>query len=143
MSVKRLVQRGLYYVQTGAALGGLPLTLLNFVTIFYYNAIVNIPFLGNIFTNFIVFAVLASVVAVVSFGCLGYFFKRKSRFYSSQVEVDVDANPYMRSKIVPTSIPVYEAFVELFKKYDIDTTEIEALLRNSESKKYCKAEDKN
>ena len=136
MRIRRLIQRGLYYVQTGASLGGLPLALLNFATIFYYNAVANISFLKNIFTDFYIFVILSGTIFVLFFGILGYTFKRKTKFYSSAVEVDVDSNPYMRHKITPTSIAMYEAFVELFEKNGIECEDIKVLLRNSESKKY-------
>ena len=136
MRIRRLIQRGLYYVQTGASLGGLPLSLLNFATIFYYNAIANIPFLGEIFTNFYMFIILSATFFVLFFGILGYTFKRKTKFYSSQVEVDVDSNPYMRHKITPTSVPMYEAFIKLLEMNGIDCEKIKVLLRNSESTEY-------
>ena len=135
---KRLIRRGLYYIQTGASLGGLPLALLNFATIFYYNAIANIQFLKEIFTNFYLFTIIAGVSFTLFFGCLGYIYKRKSKFYTSQVEVDIDANPYMTIKITPNSIPIYESFCELFEREGIDCESVKTLLRNSGSKKYLK-----
>lgn len=136
MRIRRLIQRGLYYVQTGASLGGLPLALLNFATIFYYNAVANISFLKNIFTDFYLFVILSGTFFVLFFGLLGYTFKRKTKFYSSAIEVDVDSNPYMRHKLTPTSVPMYEAWVELLEKNGIDCEKIKVLLRNSESTKY-------
>jgi hypothetical protein len=135
----RLIRRGLYYVQTGAALGGLPLSLLNFATIFYYNAIANISFLGNIFTNFYIFVIISTCFFVMFFGLLGFGYKRRSKFFVSQVEVDIDANPYMRDKVVPNNVAIWELMVELFEKEKLDSTaicEMKRLLRNSGSKKY-------
>ena len=132
IGIKRLVQRGLYYVQTGSSLGGLPLSLLNFATIFYYNAIANISFLKGIFTNFYIFVFISIFFFTILFGLIGFVFKRRTKFYSSQVEVDVDANPYMRIKIVPTSVPMYDGFVQLLEKNGIDCEPIKVLLRKSE-----------
>jgi hypothetical protein len=137
--IGRIIRRGLYYVQTGSSLGGLPLSLLNFATIFYYNAVANISFLNNIFTNFYLFVAFSAIFFPLFFGLLGYAFKRKTRFYQSQIEVDIDANPYQTRMFVPISVPAYEAFVELFEKFGVAPEEckkLKRILQNSGSTKY-------
>lgn len=147
MNIKRIIQRGLYYMQTGATLGSLPLSLLNFLTIFYYNVILSVGLLSGLFPKFYAFAIIGGLFIVVFFGLLGYLFKRKSGFFVSQVEVDIDANPYQQNKIAPISIPFWEIQVEMIEAIEqlakahgmntnLDCTEIKEILIRSGSLKY-------
>ena len=135
--IARVVRRGLYYVQTGSALGSLPLSLLNFATIFYYNVVVSVAWLGGIFTAYQYFLLVAALGIPLFFGLLGYVYKRKSKFFIAQIEVDVVANPYQVDKLVPNSVVIYEVFCEMFEKQGIDCEPIKKLLRNSGSTKYA------
>ena len=135
--IGRITRRGLYYIQTGSALGSLPLSLLNFATIFYYNVVVSVAWLGGIFTAFQYFLLVAAVGIPLFFGLLGYIYKRKSKFFIAQIEVDVDANPYQCTKLVPNSVIIYEAFCDLFEKQGVDCSKIKELLKNSGSTKYA------
>jgi hypothetical protein len=131
----RLVRRGLYYLTIGAGIGGLPLSLLSFLTITYYN----ITPLQGLFSNFYQFCVVGTVAIVAVFGMIGYAFKFKTLFWQAQIDVDVEANPYQNTKLVPNSIPVYEMYTEMCKKFELDSNacnEMKKLLINSGSKKY-------
>jgi hypothetical protein len=145
--IKRLIQRGLYYMQTGSTLGSLPLSLLNFLTIFYYNVVISVGVLSNVFPQFYLFVLIGGIFVIVFFGLLGYAYKRKSNFFVSQVEVDIDANPYQRNKIAPISVPFWEIQVEMIdaiekiaKAHDmnvnLDCTLIKEILGRSGSLKY-------
>jgi hypothetical protein len=134
-------------MQTGSTLGSLPLSLLNFLTIFYYNVVVSVSILSGVFTQFYLFVLVGGVFVVVFFGLLGYMYKRKSNFFVSQVEVDIDANPYQRNKIAPISVPFWEIQVEMIdvieklaKAHDMDVnldcTQIKEILGRSGSLKY-------
>ena len=133
---KRLIQRGLYYIQTGSSLGGLPLSLLNFATIFYYNVVVSVAWLQGVFSNFIFFVAFAGVFFPVFFGLLGYSYKKRTNFYVSQIEVDVEANPFQTQKLTPVALPCWEMLCEVADKLGVDSTETKKILINSGSKKY-------
>ncbi len=140
LGIKRLIQRGLYYTQTGSSLGGLPLSLLNFATIFYYNVVISVAWLSGIFVRYEYFLVFAAIAIPCFFGLLGYFFKRKSNFFVAQVEVDIDANPYQRTMITPSGVPFWEGMVELMELHGIKCDEAKEILANSGSQKFreCK-----
>jgi hypothetical protein len=85
------------------------------------------------------FVIFSVIFFTIFFGLLGYAFKRKTGFYKAQVEVDIDANPYVKTKIVPNNVACWEGMVELFEKFNIDPracTEMKQLLANSGSTKY-------
>ena len=136
--INRLIQRGLYYVQTGSSLGSLPLSLLNFATIFYYNVVVSVAWLSGIFSAFQYFLLAAIVGIPAFFGMLGYVYKKRSTFFVSQIEVDVEANPYQTVKITPSGIPFWELVVELGEQHGIDCSNAKKILVNSGSKKYVR-----
>jgi hypothetical protein len=141
LDIKRIVQRGLYYVQLGSSLGGLPLALLSFVTIIYYNLIINVPYLHVIFAQFYIFTIVAAIVVTVLFAALGYVYKMKSKFFIAQVEVDIDSNPYQKNKVTPNAVPFWESQVELMEMHGIDCSKIKEILTRSGSTKYLQRED--
>jgi hypothetical protein len=135
--INRLIQRGLYYVQVGSSLGGLPLSLLNFATIFYYNVVVSVAWLSGIFSAFQYFLLAAGFGIPVFFGLLGYIYKKKSNFYMSQVEIDVEANRYQMEKLTPVALPCWEMICEVADKLGVESIATKELLANSGSKKYA------
>jgi hypothetical protein len=124
-------------VQTGSSLGGLPLSLLNFATIFYYNVIVSVTWLSGLFSNYIYFVLAAGIGFPLFFGMLGYIYKKRSGFYKGQIEIDVEANPYQIGVLTPVAIPCWEMLTEVADKLEIDTLEMKKLLIASGSKKYA------
>lgn len=138
--IKRLIQRGLYYVQTGSSLGSLPLSLLNFATIFYYNVVVGVAWLSGLFSNYIFFVLSAGILIPIAFGLLGYWYKKKSNFYMSLIEIDVEANKYQIEKIAPVGLSCWELVAEIGDKLELDTSDLKKLLVRSGSKKYVDTE---
>jgi hypothetical protein len=134
--IKRLLQRGLYYIQTGSSLGGLPLSLVNFATIFYYNVVLSVAWLNNFFGNYVAFLAVAMLFIPAAFGLLGYGYKKKSNFYMSQVDIDVEANRYQNEKLTPVALPCWEMLCEVADKMGVDTSDTKALLKRSGSKRY-------
>lgn len=134
--LKRLLQRGLYYVQTGSSLGGLPLSLVNFATIFYYNVVLSVAWLNSFFGNYLLFLAVAMLFIPAIFGFIGYWYKKKSNFYMSQVDIDVEANRYQNEKLTPVALPCWEMLCEVADKLGVDSVATKKLLANSGSKKY-------
>ncbi len=136
MKLGRLTSRGLWYVQVGAGLVGLPITLLNFVILAYYNIVVTTPFLSQMFPHFYYFAVIAIVVAVILCGLIAYIHRKRSKLFSSQMDVDVESNPYSTTKLTPNIVPFYEAWVTFLEGQGVDCTKAKVILKNSGSKKW-------
>jgi len=97
----RWVYRAWYYFRLGygtylSFLLGFASTL---VTV-YYLAIRNMPFLLSLFPNFFPFAVLSTLVGVPLAVAVGWAHLKRSRIFSSEVDIAVEANPYY-FKIAP------------------------------------------
>lgn len=60
----------------------------------YYLAIKNIPSLLDIFPKFQPFAVLATVIGVPVSVAVGWIHLKRSRLFSSETDISVEANPY-------------------------------------------------
>ena len=92
----RLIYRAWYYFRLGYAtyltfLLGYASTL---VTV-YYLAVRNMPSLLDVFPNFAPFAVLATVGGVPLAVALGWVHMKRSRLFSSEADISVEANPYI------------------------------------------------
>lgn len=89
------VYRAWYYFRLGYS------TYLTFVLGYfstlitvYYLAIKNMPPLLDIFPHFGPFAVLASLIGVPLSIAVGWVHLKRSRLYSSEADIAVEANPY-------------------------------------------------
>jgi hypothetical protein len=60
----------------------------------YYLAIANVPFLKEVFGNFVVFAIFTISVGVPISILAGYIHFKKSRAYSSEMDITTEANPW-------------------------------------------------
>jgi len=89
------IYRGWYYFRQGYStyltfLLGYVSTL---VTV-YYLAVQNMPPLLSIFPRFVPFAILATVLGVPLAVVIGWMHMKRSRLFSSEQDVSVEANPY-------------------------------------------------
>ena len=127
------VYRGWYYFRQGYAtyltfLLGYASTL---VTV-YYLAIRNMPALLDIFPHFTEFAILATVVGGPLAVTIGWVHMKRSRLYSSETDVAVEASPYSY-KLPPgymkeAWVPVMLAQLRLLRRL----SEANGLLTDSE-----------
>ena len=60
----------------------------------YYLAIKNVPSLLDLFPKFVPFAVLATVTGVPLSVAVGWIHLKRSRLFSSETDVSMEANPY-------------------------------------------------
>ena len=125
MIVQYLFKRWLYYLRTGATLISFPLTLGTFVKVVYPDF------------DLVMVVLLIGIVTLAT--AMGYFWLKKSGFYQAEIDVCVEANQYQSKRLVPTTIPMYEAFVEFLEKQGVDCSMIKLLLKNSKGSKYYEA----
>ena len=137
MNLRRLLFRAWYYFRIGYATY---LTfLLGFVSTIvtvYYLAVNNISFLKLIFPNFWIFSVLAIVVGVPLAVSSGYFHFKRSRAYSSEVDITVEANPYFykitpgkeRELQIPFTVANIDLTLAMARKLEVLTPEVESQL---------------
>jgi hypothetical protein len=121
IKVGRLVSRAWFYFRIGYA------TYLTFllgyistlITV-YYLAIKNIPELLAVFPKFIPFAVIGTAIGLPFSVGLGYVHYKRSPAFSSEIDVQVEANPYYFKLPPGYNIevfgPVYLEMLLLLKK---------------------------
>jgi hypothetical protein len=135
LNLRRLLFRSWYYFRIGY---GTYLTfLLGFVSTIvtvYYLAINNIPFLKLVFPSFWIFGVCALAVGVPLAVFSGYAHFKRSRAYSSEVDIGVEANPYLfkitpgkeKEMAVPLAIANIDLFLAMAKKLGVLAPETES-----------------
>ena len=91
----RWIYRGWYYFRMGYA------TYLTFILGYvstlitvYYLAIKNMPALLDLFPHFEGFGIIATLVGVPLAVVLGWVHMKRSRLYSSEADIAVEASPY-------------------------------------------------
>ena len=137
MNPRRLLFRAWYYFRIGYATY---LTfLLGFVSTIvtvYYLAINNISFLKVVFPNFWIFSLLAIVVGVPLAVFSGYFHFKRSRAYTSEVDIQVEVNPYLfkitpgkeKEMQIPLTIANIDLTLAMARKLGALTPEVESEL---------------
>lgn len=70
----------------------------------------------------------------------GYLWLKKSGFYQAEIDVGIEANQYQNNRLVPSAIPLTEAFVAFLEKENIDCTDVKRLLSNSKGSKLCQSQ---
>jgi len=142
-TLNRLAFRAWYYFRLGYStyltfLFGYVSTL---VTV-YYLAIKNIPSLLDIFPKFVPFALLATVVGVPLSVGIGWIHLKRSRLFSSEADIGVEANPYnyklQPGKDAEISTPFILISIRILKKL-ADTN---GLLTSPEKDEITQLEDK-
>ena len=134
LNVSRLLFRSWYYLRIGYA------TYLTFLLGFattvvtvYYLAINNIPALKSVFQSFFFFSMLAAAIGVPLSILAGYVHFKRSRAYSAEVDIAVEANPYYfritpgkeKEIQVPFSIANIDLSLSMARKLGVLTPEIE------------------
>lgn len=136
--VKRITLRSWFYFRTGyGTYLSLAVGIVSNAIAVYYLAVQNIPFLQSMFPRFSTFLVVGLVSIGISgtlFGWLHY--KRALRpFYKAEQDILVETNPYATEIISPVNMPLYKILSELARKHEIDTSEIDAIIKRTEKRR--------
>jgi len=91
----RFLARVWYYFRTGYSLYlAFPIGVLNTVILVYYLLIANVGQLQLVFSSFIIFLLVAALVSVPVAVGLGWIHMKKSPAWTSELDINVEANPY-------------------------------------------------
>jgi len=143
LKVRRLVFRAWYYFRIGY---GTYLTfLLGFATTVvsvYYLAINNIPVLKSVFTSFTLFSIFALAIGVPLSVLAGYVHFKRSRAFSAEVDIAVEANPYYfkitpgkeREMQIPLTVANIDVTLAMARKLGVLTSELESELLKAREK---------
>ena len=67
---------------------------VNTLTVTYYLAIENLPFLKEIFPSFQSYIVIITIIAVPTLVTIGWLHFRRTAAYASEAEITIESNPY-------------------------------------------------
>lgn len=108
----------------------------------YYLAIKNIPSLLDVFPRFVPFAILATVTGVPLSVAIGWVHLKRSRLYSSEADIAIEANPYQYKlgpgKDIEVNGPTQLVYLQLLRKL----AERSGLLTESEKAEIAQLEHK-
>lgn len=134
LNLRRLLFRAWYYFRIGYSvyltfLLGFASTL---VTV-YYLAINNIPSLKSIFTSFALFSIFSTAIGVPLAVLTGYVHFKRSRAFSSEQDIAVEANPYYYKVVpgkeadvtIPWQITSIDLTLAMARKLEVLTPDIE------------------
>jgi hypothetical protein len=113
-----------------AAYIGLFIAISNWITIQYRLLLENIPIFNTLFSNILVFLVVATIVFTITSILGGHYIHRKRQFRLEQA-VAIEANPYLykavpgkeRELMIPMAIMQLEAIEAILKSNNILTEE--------------------
>lgn len=108
----------------------------------YYLAIKSIPALLDVFPKFVPFAVLATVVGVPTSVGLGWLHLKRTRLYSSETDISVEANPYNYKLLPGKETEFYIPFSVLQLRILRKLVEAEGLLSDTERAEIGQLDDK-
>jgi len=143
LNVRQFLFRSWYYFRIGY---GTYLTfLLGFATTIvtvYYLAINNIPALKSMFPSFLLFSILAIAIGVPLSILAGYTHFKRSRAYSAEVDIGVEANPYYykvtpgkeREISLPLNIASIDVTLAMARKLGVLTPEAESVYLETREK---------
>lgn len=133
--LKRVFTRSLFYFRTGYAY--YLVFLMNLATtssVVYYLVVNNVPIMKEIFPSFRAF-LLAVVFAGIPLGVfIGYLHFKRLPFYRSELDVQVEANPYAMRIATPASLPLYRTLSALAKKHGVDARELDEVIARTEKR---------
>jgi hypothetical protein len=113
-----------------AAYIALFIAISNWITIQYKLLLENVPIFSSLFSNILVFLVVASIIFTVTSILGGHYIHRKRQFRLEQA-VAIEANPYLykavpgkeRELMIPMAIMQLEAIEAILKSNNILTEE--------------------
>ena len=114
--------RGWYYFRMGwSTYFAFILAAINTLTVTYFLAIENIPFLQTIFPTFVSYVIIIVSIGIPLLVSIGYIHYKRSAAYSSETDVIAESNPY-NYKLPPrgwnqtVNYPLYLLLTEMIIK---------------------------
>jgi len=126
--IKNKLYRAWFYFRTGFSIYlSLPITIIGLVTTTYYL----IPFIKYIIPDYPFFILLATAIIFPLGIAFGYYHYKRTDLYKTEQTINAETNPYMVNKIPQVNIAFWIAYVQLLKKFNIPTDDIEKIINDS------------
>ncbi|GEM_PF-5654340 len=108
ITVQSVVFRILYYMRIGfATYFAFVLSAITAITTSYFLVVLNVPFLYQLFPNFTSFALVSVGTGAPVIAYVGYAHFRKWKAYESQMDIDVENNPWNKKAVAGKETEVY------------------------------------
>ena len=115
----RLLFRSWFYFRTGwSTYFAFVLGAVNTLTVTYYLAVDEVPFLKEIFPTFLHYVIVAIIIIIPTLTSIGYVHFKKSQSYKAEADIGVEANPhfYRLIKTSEVTLPLYIEILEMLTK---------------------------
>jgi hypothetical protein len=97
--------RGWFYFRMGwSTYFAFILAAINTLTVTYFLAIDNYPILNTIFPSFEFYILIITSIGTPLLIFIGYIHYKKTKAYSSEIDVLIESNPFLRRNTVNTDI---------------------------------------
>ena len=127
-----------YFRQGWATYFAFIFAAINTLTVTYYLAIENYPFLHNLFPTFIHYVVIVSLIGVPLLIAIGYAHFKKTPSYRAETDVTMETDPYRRRMVVNSEISVMlnlkltEMIIHLSKNEKLSDEQIKETIKLQE-----------
>jgi len=118
--VKRnLGYRGWFYFRQGwSVYFAFIFAAINTLTVTYFLAIENYPFLKEIFPSFLHYIIIVPLIGIPFLVLIGYAHYKRTASFKAEADINIEANPHFRRILVNTEVllPLYLQLLELITK---------------------------
>jgi len=118
--VKRnLGYRGWFYFRQGwSVYFAFIFAAINTLTVTYFLAIENYPFLKEIFPSFLHYIIIVPVIGIPFLVLIGYAHYKRTASFKAEADINIEANPHFRRILLNTEVllPSYLKLLELIVK---------------------------
>jgi len=111
--------RGWFYFRQGwSVYFAFIFAAINTLTVTYFLAIDNYPFLKEIFPSFLHYIIIIPLIGVPFLVFIGYAHYKRTASFKAEADINIEANPHFRRILINTEVllPSYLQLLELIVK---------------------------
>ena len=116
---RNLGYRGWFYFRQGwSVYFAFIFAAINTLTVTYFLAIENYPFLKEIFPSFLHYIIIVPVIGIPFLVLIGYAHYKRTASFKAEADINIEANPHFRRILLNTEVllPSYLKLLELIVK---------------------------
>ena len=123
--------RGWFYFRQGwSVYFAFIFAAINTLTVTYFLAIENYPFLKDVFPSFVQYVVIVSCIGIPSLVLIGYAHYKRTASFKAEADINIEANPHLRrillntEVLLPSYLKLLELVVKLSKQDQLETKDM-------------------
>ena len=140
--VKNTSFRSWYYFRIGySSYFAFIFAAINTLTVTYFLAIENYPFLKDAFPSFLHYIIIVSCIGIPSLVLIGYAHYKRTASFKAEADINIEANPHLRrillntEVLLPSYLKLLELVVKLSKQDQLETKDMEDISKLKEQLK--------